>query len=100
MLVSYSKGLAFQRRATAGGVSTSTAGTTRRAPYWVKLERSGNTLTASQSADGDTWTVVDSQVITMGTTVFVGLGVSSHTTSTAATATFDNVTVTPLGSEG
>ena len=36
----------------------------------------------------------------MGSTVLVGLGVSSQTTSTTATATFDNVTVTPLGSEG
>jgi hypothetical protein len=36
----------------------------------------------------------------MGQTVLIGLGVSSHTTSSAATATFDNVEITPIGSEG
>ena len=97
MLVSFSKGLAFQRRTTTGGTSTSTAGATAGAPYWVRLDRSGNTVTAYQSADGTNWTLVGSDTITMGTTVFVGLGVSSHTTSSTATATFDHVTVTPGG---
>jgi hypothetical protein len=32
--------------------------------------------------------------VTTGTTVYVGLAVSSHTTSTTATATFDHVSVT------
>ena len=30
----------------------------------------------------------------MGATVYIGLGVSSHTTTSAATAKFDNVSVT------
>ena len=97
MLVSFSKGLAFQRRTTTGGTSTSTAGATAGAPYWVRLDRSGDTITAYQSANGTSWTLVGSDTITMGTTVFIGLGVSSHTTSSTATATFDHVTVTPGG---
>jgi len=100
MLVSYSKGLAFQRRTTTGGISTSTTGALAGAPYWVRLDRSGDTITAYQSVDGLTWTPVGTDTIPMGQTIFIGLGVSSHSTSTTATATFDNVTVTALGSEG
>ncbi|HEX6973811.1 MAG TPA: hypothetical protein VF147_05380, partial [Vicinamibacterales bacterium] len=70
------------------------------APYWVRLDRSGDVITAYQSADGTDWTLVGSDTIPMGTTVYVGLGVSSHTTSSTATATFDNVTITSTGSEG
>jgi regulation of enolase protein 1 (concanavalin A-like superfamily) len=59
----------------------------------VKLERRGNTITASYSMDGSTWTPVGSDTFTMGPDVYVGLAVSSHTTSQTATVTFDNVTV-------
>ncbi|HZR23279.1 MAG TPA: BACON domain-containing carbohydrate-binding protein [Vicinamibacterales bacterium] len=91
MLVSYSKGLAFQRRTTTGGTSTSTTGALVAAPYWVKLERIGNTFNAYSSADGSTWTLVGTDTIAMGTNVYVGFAVSSHTTTATATATFDNV---------
>jgi hypothetical protein len=93
MLVSYSKGLAFQRRRTAAGASVSTTGAAAAAPYWVMLDRIGNTVNAYQSPDGLLWTLVDSDTIVMGTTVSVGLGVSSHTTTATATATFDNVSI-------
>jgi regulation of enolase protein 1 (concanavalin A-like superfamily) len=98
MLASVSKGLAFQRRVAAGGVSTSTAGGAFTAPRWLKVARAGNTITASQSADGSTWTVVDTDTIAMPAQVLVGLGVSSHTTTSTATATFDHVTITGGGS--
>jgi phosphatidylserine/phosphatidylglycerophosphate/cardiolipin synthase-like enzyme/regulation of enolase protein 1 (concanavalin A-like superfamily) len=91
MLASYSKGLAFQRRAVAGGTSVSTAGAMAGAGSWVKLERIGNTFNAYSSPDGVTWTVVGSDTIPMGASVYVGLAVSSHTTATAAQITFDNV---------
>ncbi len=91
MLVSYSKGLAFQRRAATGGTSVSTAGALVAAPYWVKLERIGNTFNAYASADGATWTLVGTDSIPMAPTVYVGLAVSSHVAGTLATATFDGV---------
>jgi phosphatidylserine/phosphatidylglycerophosphate/cardiolipin synthase-like enzyme/regulation of enolase protein 1 (concanavalin A-like superfamily) len=90
------KGTAFQRRVTAGGVSTHTAGPVVAPPYWLKLARSGNTITASASADGNTWTVVGTDTIVMGPTISVGLAVSSHVSGALATATFDNVAVTAL----
>ncbi|HZP48138.1 MAG TPA: phospholipase D-like domain-containing protein [Vicinamibacterales bacterium] len=96
MLVSFSKGTAFQRRTVAGGVSTNTTGPNVTAPYWVALQRTGNTINAYSSPDGTTWTLVGSDTFTMGPNVLVGLAVSSHTTTTLATATFDNVSVPTL----
>jgi regulation of enolase protein 1 (concanavalin A-like superfamily) len=94
MLVSYAKGVAFQRRVATAGLSTSTGGGLYAAPRWVKLERTGNTFTASQSADGASWTVVGTDTIPMAATVYAGLAVSSHTNTATATATFDNVAIT------
>jgi len=94
MLVSPGKGLAFQRRPATGGASVSTPGAAGTAPYWVRLDRSGNVFTAYQSTDGTNWTLVGIQTIAMGQNVFVGLGVSSHVSSTTATAAFDRVTIT------
>jgi hypothetical protein len=91
---SASKGVPFQRRTVDGGASASTAGSLNTAPRWVKLVRAGNLISGYESANGTTWTLVGSDTFTMGTTVLVGLGVSSHVTGTLATATFDNVTVT------
>jgi hypothetical protein len=93
MLVSAAKGVAFQRRQTTGGTSVNTAGSLSAAPRWIKLARAGNTFSAYESADGVTWTLVGTDTIPMGTTVFIGLGVTSHNTAATATCTFDNVTV-------
>ena len=98
MLVSYARGTAFQRRTATGGASTSTAGGAFTAPYWVKLSRAGNTLTASQSPDGVSWTTVGTDTIAMGSQILAGLAVSSHTNTATATATFDHVAVAPAGS--
>jgi regulation of enolase protein 1 (concanavalin A-like superfamily) len=96
MLVSAGKGLAFQRRTITGNQTTSTTGNLAAAPYWVRLDRLGHTVSAYQSADGSSWTLVGSDTIAMGTNVFIGLGVSSHTTSAAARASFDRVTMAAI----
>ena len=91
MLVSSAKGLAFQRRVTGDGVSTSTPGPLLAAPRWVHIARSGNVITASYSNDGTTWNVVGSDTIVMGPTVYIGLANSSHSTTALGTATVDGV---------
>ena len=96
MLVSPGKGNAFQRRLATDGASTHTAGAFVAAPYWVRLTRAGNTITASESADGTTWTLVGTDTIAFAPNVVIGLAVSSHTATAAATATFDNVIVERL----
>jgi len=91
MLVSAGKGLAFQCRVAANGVSTSTAGPLVAAPRWVKIARAGNVITGSYSNDGTTWTVVGSDTIVMDPTVYVGLANSSHNAAALGTATVDGV---------
>ena len=97
MLVSPAKGLAFQRRTADGGLTTSTAGGSGTAPVWVKLERRGATVKAYRSANGTAWTLVGSDTLTMTGGVQAGLGLAGHNNSRLATATFDSVTVTPIG---
>ena len=95
MVASAAKGLAFQRRVSDGGVTTHTGGALTPAPVWVRLQRSGSTITASTSADGTTWTVVGSDTIALPATVYVGLPVTSHNDGIPATAAFSSVAVTP-----
>ena len=94
LIVSAQKGVSFQHRTTAGGLSANqpAAGA---APRWVKLTRIGNVITASTSIDSATWAEVGQVTIAMASTVEVGLVVSSHEVSKLASATFDNVSVTP-----
>jgi len=94
MVVSSGKGLAFQRRTSAGGASTNTVAGSGGAPRWVRLTRSGSTITASVSSDGSRWTTAGQDTIDMNATVWVGLAVSSHDPARLATAPFDNVLVT------
>jgi regulation of enolase protein 1 (concanavalin A-like superfamily) len=88
-------GVAFQSRATVGGVSVNTNVTGPVAPYWVKLVRTGSVFTASYSANGSTWTTLGSTTISMTTGVYIGFAVTSHNDGIISVATFDNMTVTP-----
>jgi len=64
-------------------------------PFWVKMERTGNTLTGYYAADSGgspgAWQEQTSQSITMGRDVYAGLCVTSHAGGTLCTAVFDNV---------
>jgi endonuclease/exonuclease/phosphatase family metal-dependent hydrolase len=98
MVVSPGKGLAFQRRAGANARSSHTAGGSGKAPYFVKLRRTGSTFTAYKSVDGTNWKTVGSQKITMASTIYVGVVVSSHVKGSLATATFASTAVTAASS--
>ena len=87
-------GIEFLARSTAGGSTTSVGVATQPAPAWVKLVRSGGTLTASVSADGSAWSTVGTTSVSLSGSVYVGLAVCSHVTSTINTATLDSVAVT------
>lgn len=93
MLVSPGKGLAFQRRVDTNGLSTSTSGGAGTAPRFVRLTRTGPTITAAMSTDGTTWTTVGSDTFAMASSIHVGLAVSSHVAGTTATATFASTSV-------
>ncbi|MCX5645878.1 MAG: discoidin domain-containing protein, partial [Phycisphaerae bacterium] len=90
-------GASFQRRLTAAGASTNddNAGAVVAAPYWVKVERKGNSFTGSISPDGKTWTPLGTaQTITMTNPVLIGLALCSHDAALTTVAEFSNVSVT------
>lgn len=91
--VTAGNGLAFQYRTTAGGASSHIGGPSGAAPYWVRLVRSGNTITSYVSTNGSSWTSIGSQSFSFST-VYVGMAVTSHNDGTICSATFDNVSVT------
>jgi len=93
VVVSPAKGVVFQRRTATGGGSTSTAGPSATAPWWVKLTRSANTFTAYQSQDGANWSVIGSDTITMSASVLVGLAVTAHNNAALCASSLDNVSV-------
>jgi hypothetical protein len=83
----------FMTRSTSGGQTSWLAGATDPAPVWLKLVRSGSTVTGFMSADGSTWTTVGSTTISLPASADVGLIVTSHDTSQVNTSTFDQVAV-------
>ncbi len=100
VLVTSGGSVLFQRRSSDAGSTTTTTQAGAAAPRWVKLTRSGNTLTAQHSQDGVTWTDVtstsgtSSDTVVLAGTLYVGLAVSSHVSGVAATAAFSSVTTT------
>jgi hypothetical protein len=98
VVVTPASGVAFQRRLTTDDVSVGTTEAGIVAPHWVKLTRTGDTLTAQHSADGVTWTDVvggaTSDTVVMGGTIYVGLALTSHAANVACTAVFSEVQTT------
>jgi len=92
IFVTPAKGIAFQRRAAAGGVTASTA-IAGAPPAYVKLTRAGSIVTASISADGVAWKVVGQQAVSATGAMWVGIAVSSHDVTQRAAASFDRVGV-------
>jgi hypothetical protein len=87
-------GIYFDMRTAAGGSTTEPGNATATLPYWVKVSRSGSTLSSYVSPNGVSWTQLGtSQTITMNQSVYVGLAVTSGSTTALATATFDNVSI-------
>ncbi len=95
LTVTPSNGIRLQWRSSVNGTTTNGTGT-GAPPQWVKLVRDGNNFTAYKSADGVTWTFIVTQTVSMAETSYVGLAVTSHNNTVAATAVVDSVTVNSL----
>jgi glucose/arabinose dehydrogenase len=94
IFITPTSGVTFQRRTTTEGTSFATNGAAA-VPSWIRLERSGNTFSAHSSTNGTSWTAIGTPVmISMSSTIYVGLALTSHNSSTLGTATFTNVSVT------
>jgi len=88
-LVSAANGVGVQQRPATGALTTFTAGPWGAAiPYWVRLVRTGNTIVASVSANGATWTTVATHTAPMSATVLVGFAVTSHDNSRLSAGVF------------
>jgi hypothetical protein len=94
VIINPSNNAVFVRRSSTGG-TTSTTTQGAAIPYWVKITRVGDTFTAYRSSDGSSWTTIQSQTITMASSVYIGLAVTSTNDGTLCTATMSNVTASP-----
>jgi hypothetical protein len=87
------------QRAMDGGPASYIAGTATAFPAYLKLERTGSSVTASYSSDGSAWTPLATVPITWTGSPTnprrLGLAVTSHDPTQLNTAVFDTVTVTP-----
>jgi len=92
-------GVSFQGRTNTDGSTSNFSNVPGiTAPCWLELGRTnGNSLTASYSSDGTNWISVGTpQTVAMSTNAWVGLAVGSKNDLILNTATFDNVTITPV----
>ncbi|MEY2822129.1 MAG: hypothetical protein RL105_1701 [Verrucomicrobiota bacterium] len=63
-------------------------------PYWVRLVRRGDTVTAFRSKDGRDWAVTGKETIPLAETAYVGLALASD--ASGADVAFDNISVTSV----
>jgi Bacterial Ig domain/Fibronectin type III domain len=86
---------ALRRTATSGSTASNKSGQTSFPNAWVRLVRTGNTLSSYKSSDGTNWTLVNSVTVTMAADISVGLAVASGSSGVLNTSVFANVTVVP-----
>ena len=91
-LLASALGLAVRSRTATSGTTSSLAVTPGS---WLRLERAGGTVTASVSKDGALWTVKASQAVTLPSTVYVGIAVTSRASTGLGTATMSSMLVAP-----
>jgi len=93
-ILAAANGVAFQRRITTGGASIHMDAGSGAGGVWLRIVRSGNTITGYRSADGVNWSQIGSpETIAMANDVYIGLAVTAHNDGTLCTAEFDNVQI-------
>jgi hypothetical protein len=96
LFVTPAAGVRFLRRRETGGATTNAVKTDHHAislPCWLKLGRSGDTITAYRSADGGHWQLVGTDVIALPQTIHVGLAVTPQAGGLGHVSIFDSVSV-------
>jgi hypothetical protein len=93
VFVTPGKGIAFQRRTSAGATSVNTSGPLWTAPVWLRLSVRGKVVVAYyKKNESDAWVRLGDDTVVAG---YAGLAVSSHADGTTATAAFSNVSLAP-----
>ncbi len=99
MLVSTpGNGLAPQYRSSTGGGSYHNMGGTSRldtlkSANWLKITRDGNEFKSYYSYNGTIWNLLETTMISMGTSVYVGLCATAGDATLPVKVQFDNVSV-------
>ena len=96
--VSHSNGSFMQWRPKANGSCSGSAVNSMVAPYWVRLNRTGNVITSYRSPDGVTWSEIGAATLVMPATVYVGICVTAHNNAAICNGVMDNVSVSTEGS--
>ena len=85
----------FVSRKEPAKQSTSVEIPNRTPPLWLKLVRTGGTITGFESKDGQKWTKVgEESPANLGAIVHAGIVVCAHQTGVLATGEFDNFSIT------
>jgi hypothetical protein len=85
-------------RQTQGGSHNSNQ-VLRQGVKWLKIVRVGNRFEAYSSENGISWRSVFSTVVSMSTSVLIGVSSESMNNTTTTRARFDNVSVTLTGAK-
>ena len=89
-------GCFFETRDPAGSTAQTSGNFPDNYPNtWLRLNRVGNVFSGFASYDGQTWTLLASQVITMSNQLYLGFAVDSDQTNQTVAAQFAQITNTP-----
>jgi regulation of enolase protein 1 (concanavalin A-like superfamily) len=91
-IVTGAGGASIRARPTTGG-ATSSVTVSRGA--WLRLDRVGPVISASISSDGTQWTAVGTQTMTLPSTMYFGIVVTSRSATVRGTASVSSMAVTP-----
>ena len=92
LLVTTDGAVEFVQRTGTGGTTAVRGRTTQALPAWLRLVKSGAKVTASMSADGQTWRTLGTRNIN-STRMQAGLAATSRDSAQRTTVTADNVAV-------
>ena len=81
------------RRLVDGGNTTSASGPGLDAPVWLRATRNGRQVSTFYSFDGTSWTPLATDLIAFNEAAYVGIGVTSRSSSSRATAVVSHVSV-------
>ena len=99
LLANFANQLEFLSRPTTGAGFAPVSGSgsplanlgVNAAPRWLRLTRTGTSISAAHSLDGSSWTAVGSTTIALPSKILIGLTADSQVRAELATAVFSNV---------
>ena len=84
------QGFRFKYRSALNGATTpaNTVGTCTYPNVWVRLQRTGSTVTGYYGTDGISWTSAGTVALSLPNTIYVGMATSANTATATTTAQY------------